>query len=522
MTDEVRRLAQAHCDGTLSRADAARLSALLRDNPGNQRAFLELTAVHARLQAEFGPAAAPQVARPRSVRKVRYVAGGLAAAAAVLVAVLVFRPEPEPVAVAVLTNSAAAQWHDGAARAPGTPLPAGRVALDAGVAEIAFRDGTVAVVEGPAEIDLVSASAAFLHVGQVVVRAAAGGPGFALETPTARVAERGTECGVRVEAAGETILQVYDGEVLATGKGGGAETLGTGRAVRVAGSIEAVPFWPERFVRVLPAKDNPAGRGTHPYNRAAFDAVHIVPTPGPVRIDADLADWDLSGQFHAACDPPYGGNHALDAAMMYDATHLYVSARVRDPFPMRSQVSPRDGRDLYGGGGGVALRLSTDRAAGWPLAAEGLPTTRRALPTDRADPNDKLAFLMLWFHQPTREACLHVRYGMDFHGGRVNPPGYRGAFREDADGRGYTMEYALSWELLHAAADPPRAGDVLAATWLVHWANESGRVWKGQLIDVTNPSETGWNFQRAATWGRAVYHPLGHLPPGTVVPLPAP
>jgi hypothetical protein len=405
----------------------------------------------------------------------------------------------------VLKNSSEAKWTNGSAPQPGTPLYPGRVTLESGVAEITFDSGAVAVVEGPADFELVSGGEAFLHAGQAVVRATAAS--FTMETPTLHVSDRGKdEYGVLVEPSGDTVLQVYDGEVVATRKASGdAQELDGGRAVRVAGSVEPVPFWPERFVRVLPSKDDPTGRGTQPYNRAAFESVDIHPARNPPRIDADLSEWNLAGRFHAACEPPYGDNHSVDAAMMYDANNLYVSAHVRDPFPMRSQISPREKRELYGGGGGIALRISTDRAAGWPLKAEGLPITRKPRPTDRADTNDKLAFLMLWFHRPTEESCLQIRYGMDFHGGVVNPPGYRGAFREDADGLGYTLEYAISWELLHAAENPPQAGDVLAASWLVHWADASGKVWKGQLIDVTNPRETGWNFHRAATWGRAIY-----------------
>lgn len=506
MTAEVMALAHGYCDGTLSAGDAARLSELLRDHPENQRAFLEVTAVHARLQAEFGPAAAPAPRPNRPLWRRAGLAAGLAASVAVVAALLAPRAAP----VAVVAGVSDARQPDGTLLAPGTPLSPGRVRLDAGVAEIAFADGAVAVVEGPAELDLVGPHGAYLHAGQVVLRSPVGGHAFSLETPTARLSEHGTVCGVRVEAGGGTTLQVYDGEVVAATKGAGrpaAETLGIGRAVRLVESIEPAPFWPEQFVRVLPHKDDPAGRGVQPYNRAAFEAVRVVPAPGPVDVNGDLSDWDLSGRFHAACDPPYSESHAVDAAMMYDATHLYVSASVRDPFPMRSQISPAEKRELYGGGGGVALRLSVDRAAGWPLAACGRPTSRPMRPDDRIDTNEKLAFLMLWYHRPTAEACLQVRYGMDCHGGRVNPPGYRGVFREHPDGRGYTLEYALPWELLHAAADPPRAGDVLAATWLVHWADETGRVWKGQLIDVVNPRETGWNFERAATWGKALYAP---------------
>jgi len=111
---------------------------------------------------------------------------------------------------------------------------------------------------------------------------------------------------------------------------------------------------------------------------------------------------------------------------------------------------------------------------------------------------------------------------MDLHGTTVNPPGYRGAFVKDADGQGYTFEYFVPWELLHAAEDPPRGGDVLGAMALVHWSDAEGQAWQGQLIDVANPGVRGWNFYNAATWGKAVYHASGRLPAGTVRAVPHP
>jgi hypothetical protein len=41
--------------------------------------------------------------------------------------------------------------------------------------------------------------------------------------------------------------------------------------------------------------------------------------------------------------------------------------------------------------------------------------------------------------------------------------------------------------------------------FLTHWSDAEGKKWQGQLIDVTDPDEHGWNFERAATWGKAVY-----------------
>jgi len=45
------------------------------------------------------------------------------------------------------------------------------------------------------------------------------------------------------------------------------------------------------------------------------------------------------------------------------------------------------------------------------------------------------------------------------------------------------MEYAVAWDLLSSAAEPPRGGDELAGIWMVHWSDATGRIWKGHIIE---------------------------------------
>ena len=110
--------------------------------------------------------------------------------------------------------------------------------------------------------------------------------------------------------------------------------------------------------------------------------------------------------------------------------------------------------------------------------------------------------------------CLHLAYGVDYHGGVVNPPGYEAVFKRDADGAGYTIEARVPWELLHAQDDPPRPGDVLGVCWSTHWSDPSGRLWRTNLIELRSPSEPLriYDFERAATWGRAIYRRFS-IPP---------
>jgi hypothetical protein len=421
--------------------------------------------------------------------------------------------------VATLTNAAGCVWEMRHAPQLGQPLEPGRFDLSAGMAEITSVSGAVVVVEAPAVLELLGPSSGFLHAGRIVVRVPPAATGFAIETQRAKLVDRGTEFGVGVGTAGETIVQVFDGIVEADLKNGvkaEPQRLSAGQTVRIDAESQPLANVPQRFVRRLP---DPKERGADwlvPYNQQRFDSVHIVPAPAKIVIDGDLSDWDRSGAFFVRFVEPYSRDYYVEGAMMYDAQYLYIGAHVGDPAPMRSVIDPKTDPTAGWKAGAVQVRISTDRAADWPLQAEG--SLVRKAPLRPQDKSDRLVHLTMWYYQPEALPCLHIQYGMDFHGEVVNPPDVRCAFKKDADGRAYVLEYAIPWRLLHAETDPPRGGDVLAACWNVHWSDEDGRLWKGYLVDVLNPQEKGYTYQRAATWGRATFHAKGNLPPGTVVP----
>ena len=537
LLEELRRLANRMADGTATSDDAARLSALLRERPELRDVYLDFVDTHAALCWEFRNqdhsldmprTGAVIVDSPRSPWASNWLPWAVAFVAAIVAVVTLLRPgalpdhemAPEvandkPVAresisddgFGQLAQTSAVRWRDAALQI-GDRVRAGRVKLAEGTAEFDFDNGVRMVLTGPAEIELRDAMHAWLHSGRVVFRVLPPATGFSLETKEAEIIDLGTVFGVEAGSQGGCLMQVYEGEVLASAKGEAPEAsprrVLQGEAVRVNGGVHTTDFWPERFVRLLPGPDNPAGRGAYPYNVSQFDAVQIVPAPANITVDGDLSDWNLSGRFRTSCEPPYGENYHLEAAMMYDERQLYIGAHVGDPYPLRSQIRPTEPAARHGAGGAVALRISTDRQAGWPLTAVG-DGERNGRPASPADLSDKLSFVVLWFCEPEQKACIHLRHGMDLHGVQVNPTGYQGVYRKDADGRGYTLEYTIPWQLLNAADDPPRAGDELAAMWLVHWSDPAGRNWQGQLIDVMKPNEPGWNFLRAATWGKAIY-----------------
>jgi hypothetical protein len=232
----------------------------------------------------------------------------------------------------------------------------------------------------------------------------------------------------------------------------------------------------------------------------------------PVRIDGRLDDWQAAAGFTASRDGSADCPEWADGRMMYDDEHLYIAAHVGDPAPMQSMIDPSLDADDGWRGGGVQVRLSTDRGMGWPVNANApnYYAMRGIAPTAEqkaAATNHRLAHLTMWFHAPSQKACLTIAHGMLVSDLVVDPSGYRGGFVRDTDGKGYVLEYAIPWRLLRCEADPPRAGDTLATAWQVHWSDAGGRLWRDQLIEVRNADEPRriMIWERGATWGRAEY-----------------
>ena len=117
------------------------------------------------------------------------------------------------------------------------------IALRSGVAEITFADGAVVVLEGPSFFMPKERGRGWLTSGKLVARlpkqtagAMVAATGFTVETPTAKIVDRGTEFGVLTNQRGSTEVQVFEGlvEVHSTGAGSGAQPL------RLSGGARAI------------------------------------------------------------------------------------------------------------------------------------------------------------------------------------------------------------------------------------------------------------------------------------------
>ena len=123
---------------------------------------------------------------------------------------------PETVAddVAVLQHAANVQWLNLTNEMfAGETLPTGRVQIASGAMEVELKRGTRLVVEGPADLQLVSDNEAFLRFGKATAFVPDTAHGFRLTAPAVAVTDLGTEFGLIASTNGRSDLHVFAGVI---------------------------------------------------------------------------------------------------------------------------------------------------------------------------------------------------------------------------------------------------------------------------------------------------------------------
>jgi hypothetical protein len=116
--------------------------------------------------------------------------------------------------IAWLVNAQDCRWA-GNDQKPGRDMHAGKaLRLERGLAEIEFEQGARVILQGPAGIDLISASSARLRHGTLTARVPAAARGFTVLSPGGKVVDLGTEFGLSVDDGGtSSTVRVFKGEV---------------------------------------------------------------------------------------------------------------------------------------------------------------------------------------------------------------------------------------------------------------------------------------------------------------------
>jgi ferric-dicitrate binding protein FerR (iron transport regulator) len=233
---EVHDLCDRLFDGEFTAADRDRLESLVIGHADARRAYIEYVQVHAALSEErlkdmplseivnlvgapnddtVEDSGAPRAAQNRPWIK---VAMALAASIAVLAAGwgigrwqgVATNGSP----FATLVDAKGARWDGGTLPTEvGAALSQGRLRLAAGLAVLEFRKGARLTLEGPADLELVSADKCFLHRGALTAHVPPPAVGFIVETANASLVDHGTDFGISANGSGAAKVQVFKGEV---------------------------------------------------------------------------------------------------------------------------------------------------------------------------------------------------------------------------------------------------------------------------------------------------------------------
>ncbi len=257
----------AMCHGTAGDDEVQAVHRLLVDDPAARDEFLCRVELHARLASDpnlfsnpateaasaipLAPpirdraAEMPEMAAVRGRRRRWTWQHSLAAGLAFLLAgglawrLIGLRDGGDHRAVALLNRAVNARWQ-GTDRSPrlGAPLEPGRLRLLSGLAQIVFYNGARVVIEGPADLRLVSSSEAVCTAGKLTAEVPPQARGFRVTSPGMEVTDLGTSFGLNVEG-GRTEVHVFAGLVEFRPGGATNRPLTEGRAAVVDGSSGA-------------------------------------------------------------------------------------------------------------------------------------------------------------------------------------------------------------------------------------------------------------------------------------------
>jgi hypothetical protein len=268
---ELRTLLNALCEETATEEQVRRLEELVLAHPEAEAYYVQYMSQHADLVSHFAalPVPSQQALRERSGkrparRRALWLWGGVGLtglAAGLLLALTPWhRPQTDSTAkkpaaeasdntVAVLLQAAGARWADtGLPTKPGAALPPGWLRLKSGLVQIEFYNGATVLLEGPAELQLVSRTQAYCARGKLRALVPPQAYGFTVGSPQMDLVDRGTEFGLEVGAGGRTEVHVFQGKVdlyepASTGRLAPRHELTTGQGVRLdgPGKAEAIP-----------------------------------------------------------------------------------------------------------------------------------------------------------------------------------------------------------------------------------------------------------------------------------------
>lgn len=235
-------------------------------------------------------------------------------------------------------------------------------------------------------------------------------------------------------------------------------------------------------------------------NQSQNTGLPAVPVQGPVKVDGNLDDWDLSGRIWSFADANLRDEYSVETSAMWDQDYLYIAMKWKDPTPLFNMIdakfNPNDGWKSDA----VQMRLKTDQTM-WITAWQY-----------SGDQTSNL-FFECWKDPNNAQTGTTTKAFSGQPGGVDLGEGIQMAYARQPGG--YIQEIRIPWSLLFKDKPTIAGGEKIRIGFEFVWGDVSGKKWpEHRYADNMQPGATDreffWTAQKA--WGDVELMPAGRLP----------
>ncbi|MFA6293696.1 MAG: hypothetical protein WC637_18050 [Victivallales bacterium] len=229
------------------------------------------------------------------------------------------------------------------------------------------------------------------------------------------------------------------------------------------------------------------------------NGIRILPAPvsassgqaAKVTVDGKYDDWDLTGGIFTCSGVETNRDiYSVWIHMMYDKDFLYVLARWNDPTPMNNPGSSKGDH----GFNGDCLQLR--------------------FITGYEKPDERVSHWTCWKDREGIDV-MDVAYNRDFKGPGIRDAKEKGAFQAflaDKDGKGYSQEIAIPWNMITTDGKAMKAGDSMVMAAEPNFtAGLSGRITIKDIFRSGVVPDRIFTFRAYRNWGSGILEPKGKV-----------
>lgn len=246
-----------------------------------------------------------------------------------------------------------------------------------------------------------------------------------------------------------------------------------------------------------------------------------VPATREVKIDGDLSDWDRSGEIYMFADYNARESFGNQTALMWDEEYLYVYHCVSDETPAENYMNPTLEHARSWQGDSIQCRIKTDRYM-W-LDVSYHHQFRQSLlafdywktPMVPADGNTTVNYIS----DPDGTIMKLDRDRSDTALAFFDNPAEM-AVKIHEDGKGYTMEYKLKWELIYDQVPKIEAGLSFNMGFDTNFGThgKAGRITYFQDNVIDGKYGSSFFCNEFDTWGNVTLSATGNIKPREYIP----